>query len=161
MKATITTWVKTEHSQTTKEFKNFEEFKSYDFTPNNSISLYTGDMEERYLHLIAFPDRTLLNTSNFEYTVTLILYKPQRDIKLIPKGTDLNTVKPGDSIYVTKELMLEAVAYFFKNDELNPDLHWHIITPVNLTDAERENMNREMTEYFEKYGDPFNGEPLQ
>lgn len=55
MKATVKTWVRNECSETRQEFKNFEEFKSYDFTPNKSISLYAVDDSGDCLHIKVFP----------------------------------------------------------------------------------------------------------
>ena len=161
MKATVKTWVRNECSETHKEFKNFEEFKSYDFTSNKSISLYAGDEKGDCLLINIFPDRTQRSPANYDYAVTLILDKEQKDIKLIPDGTDPDTINSRDNIYVTKELMLEAVRHYFEKGELNPNLHWHEFDPVILTDDEREEMNREMEELFEKHGDPFNREPLR
>lgn len=161
MKATVKTWVRNECSETYKEFKNFEEFKSYDFTPNKSISLYTGDGKEDCLLINAFPDRTQRSPANCEYAVTLIWNTGQKDIKLIPDGTAPDAIDSRDNIYVTKELMQEAVGYYFEKGELNPNLHWHEFAPVILTDDEREEMNREMEDLLEKHGDPFNGEPLR
>lgn len=161
MKATVKTWVQNECSETHKEFKNFEEFKSYDFTPNKSISLYAGDEKGDCLLINIFPDRTQQSPANYDYSVTLILDKEQKDIKLIPDGTDPDTINSRDNIYVTKELMLEAVRYYFDKKELNPNLYWHEFAPVILTDEEREEMNREMEDLLEKHGDPFNGEPLR
>jgi hypothetical protein len=161
MKATVKTWVRNECSETHKEFKNFEEFKSYDFTSNKSISLYAGDEKGDCLLINIFPDRTQRSPANYDYAVTLILDKEQKDIKLIPDGTDPDTINSRDNIYVTKELMLEAVRYYFDKEELNPNLYWHEFAPVILTDEEREEINREMEELFEKHGDPFNREPLR
>lgn len=161
MKATVKTWVRNECSETYKEFKNFEEFKSYDFTPNKSISLYAGDGKEDCLLINIFPDRTQRSPANCEYAVTLIWNTGQKDIKLIPDGTAPDAIDSRDNIYVTKELMLEAVGYYFEKGELNPNLHWHEFAPVILTDEEREQMNREMEDLLEKHGDPFNGEPLR
>ncbi len=161
MKATVKTWVQNECSETRKEFKNFEEFKSYDFTPNKSISLYAGDGKEDCLHINIFPDRTQRSPANCEYAVTFIWNTGQKDIKLIPDGTDPDAIDSRDNIYVTKELMLEAVGYYFEKGEFNPNQHWHEFDPVILTDEEREQMNRKMEELFEKHGDPFNGEPLR
>lgn len=55
MKAIIKTWVRNDCSETHKEFKNFEEFKSYDFTPDKSISLYAVNDSGDCLHINAFP----------------------------------------------------------------------------------------------------------
>ena len=163
MKATITTnWGTADSSDTPREFQNFDEFKSYDFTPNKSISLFTGDPKDRYLHLHAFPNRNMENTSVFEYTVTLISHIAEKDIKLIPAGADPQTIERGDNVYVTKDLMLNAVEHFFKeNGALNPQLRWHVYNPVYLTDAERDEMDRSIKEMTEKHGDIFSGEPVK
>ena len=182
MKATVKTWVRNECSETHKEFKNFEEFKSYDFTSNKSISLYAGDEKGDCLLINIFPDRTQRSPANYDYAVTLILDKEQKDIVFLDiempgvdgiyVGNELKaenrnviifvvTSNSRDNIYVTKELMLEAVRYYFDKEELNPNLYWHEFAPVILTDEEREEINREMEELFEKHGDPFNREPLR
>lgn len=162
MKASIKTWVRNECSETYKEFKNFEEFKSYDFTPNKSISLYAEDDSGDCLHINAFPNRTGQSPANYDYAVTHIFNNGQNDIKLIPDGTDPNTIDSHDNIYITKELMLEAVRYYFEKGDLNPNLRWwYKYDPAYLTDMDRDEMNREIEELFEIHGDPFNGAPLR
>lgn len=162
MKATITTnWGTADSSDTPREFQNFDEFKSYDFTPNKSISLFTGDPKDCYLYLHAFPALPLQNPLIFDYDVTLIQYKKGKDLKLIPEGTDLDSIGRLDNIYVNKELMLRAVEYFFENGGLNPQLHWHEFDAVYLTDAERDEMDRSIKEMTEKHGDIFSGEPFK
>lgn len=155
MKAIITTWERNDRSEFTKELKKFEEFKDYVFTPNMSITLFADRLEKGYLHLNAFPDRTSQISLNYEYAVTLFAEKIHT--KLLPPDIEPDSVDTDNNIYVAKELMLEAVEYYFRKYTFNPLLRWKEYIPHVLTTGEREDIDKQLQEMFDKYGDPFNG----
>lgn len=149
-----------------REFKDFEEFKTFDFTGNTSVILYFHDTvsampcmneqgsmgldirlrENRYLHITHFIETPTLYSvlSRNDFSDTLCSLQPaDRKREEIVGDTMIG--------FVEYELMMEAVEYYFFQGDMKPSLFWFCWVDEPLTDKQRKILKRKVERYEKKY----------